>query len=383
MKSLGRCLPVLVAVLAPLLCACGAMTSASRQPLSKEALGCAWLLGRDGSILATTDGGASWHTRSSGTHWLLHDGAFCDRLHGWCAGDLWPPVWVGAHQKIRGGILATTDGSHTWSRQRIPSGSRVSLDAIACTDPERVWVAGSGKWLEPCFILASTDAGATWVGQWQQPGFMSAYLTMGDQKHGWAAFVAYGEDDHNATVVLATTDGGRNWQWQKVSSEFDNVTGHFIEGLSCPDAIHCFIAGQLWSSDCEGEIQEDSGFVMATSDEGKTWRHLPAPTFSRFGALDCPDSDHLWLLADGGLTSSVDGGQSWKPVTLTPAIYVEDVAFSDALHGWVVGHDDERSVVLATTDGGTTWATRWTGSLPLRYQTIACVRSIGRTSGGD
>ena len=64
----------------------------------------AWVVGESGTILATTDGGATWSKQSSGTtEWLLSV-AFVDSTHGWAVG-------------FGGTILATTDGGATWRAQ--------------------------------------------------------------------------------------------------------------------------------------------------------------------------------------------------------------------------------------------------------------------------
>ena len=59
-----------------------------------------WAVGRDGAILATTDGGATW-TASSTRDFAQ---AFCGREYGWAVGDF-------------GVMIATTDGGDTWTAQ--------------------------------------------------------------------------------------------------------------------------------------------------------------------------------------------------------------------------------------------------------------------------
>lgn len=54
----------------------------------------------------------------------------------------------------------------------------------------------------------------------------------------------------------------------------------------------------------------------------------------------------------GHIVVSADGGQSWTQSQVPVSSDLTAVYFPSATHGWVVGHD---GVVLATTDGGTTW----------------------------
>ena len=61
-------------------------------------------MGDGGTILHSTDGGATWQPQASGTDHVLHGVAFTDRQHGWAVG-------------LGGIILHTTNGGVTWKVQ--------------------------------------------------------------------------------------------------------------------------------------------------------------------------------------------------------------------------------------------------------------------------
>ena len=60
-----------------------------------------WIVGNNGTIRATTDGGTTWLPQTSNTAAALRDVHFRDSLHGWIVGD-------------GGTILATADGGANW-----------------------------------------------------------------------------------------------------------------------------------------------------------------------------------------------------------------------------------------------------------------------------
>ena len=92
-----------------------------------------------GSILATTNGGATWNPQSASGVSGLTSVAFANASHGWAVG------WGGT-------ILATTDGGATWLTQ--DSGTDAYLGSVACTDADHAWTVGNGG-----TILATTTGG--------------------------------------------------------------------------------------------------------------------------------------------------------------------------------------------------------------------------------
>lgn len=50
--------------------------------------------------------------------------------------------------------------------------------------------------------------------------------------------------------------------------------------------------------------------------------------------------------------------EAWRQCTAPTAATLTAVSFADAQRGWAVGHD---ALILATSDGGTTWTKQWQG----------------------
>jgi len=99
------------------------------------------VVGSNGTILRTTNGGDTWVTQTSGTSSPLFDVCFADENHG---------AAVGA----KGIILHTTDGGSTWTQQA--SGTNLELSGVAFTDREKGTVVGlQGT------ILRTTTGGTT------------------------------------------------------------------------------------------------------------------------------------------------------------------------------------------------------------------------------
>jgi photosystem II stability/assembly factor-like uncharacterized protein len=59
-----------------------------------------------------------------------------------------------------------------------------------------------------------------------------------------------------------------------------------------------------------------------------------------------------WLVSDGHILATTDGGQTWTAQYSGP-LHVSAIQFSDADHGWAISADQR---LLQTVDGGVTWS---------------------------
>jgi photosystem II stability/assembly factor-like uncharacterized protein len=168
--------------------------------------GDAWAVGDKGTILVTTDGGATWTPQVSGTTATLEGVSFSDSYDGWAVG--------------KGGIiLATTDGGTTWTQQ--VSGTTSSLDSVAfVADAQHGYAVGAEG-----LILFTADGGTTWVKQISNTsrdlesvstifGFNSGDATTrvsgSENPNDWHDAIAVGKKG----TIVTTEDGGLTWTKQ-------------------------------------------------------------------------------------------------------------------------------------------------------------------------
>jgi photosystem II stability/assembly factor-like uncharacterized protein len=65
----------------------------------------------------------------------------------------------------------------------------------------------------------------------------------------------------------------------------------------------------------------------------------------------------------GVILASADSGVTWQQVASPVSADLTSVRFSDAMHGWITGHD---AVVLKSTDGGKSWERKLDGRATLK-----------------
>jgi photosystem II stability/assembly factor-like uncharacterized protein len=286
---------------------------------------------------------------------------FVDTLHGWM---------VGGAYNIEGGLVArTADGGATWTYTSdiVPKGwgeSRMSLNAVVFLTPQRGLVATHGG-----LILKTDDGGDNWrvVRHGRSPADHLTGFSFIDEYSGWCV---------GGGGVLYTTDGGEHW-FSKLRSNSDN-------GYLGGNAIHFRDAGH-------GVMVGQGGAVWLTLDGGERWEQAITPwkdgEHPNLYDLFFVDEDHGWAVGEeGALIATTDGGLSWfkqdcgvadaksKPKLehirtakgyvdfdagdRTPGLMLSSVFFTDAHHGWITAFyaNMGRSLMLRTSDGGTTWA---------------------------
>jgi photosystem II stability/assembly factor-like uncharacterized protein len=256
------------------------------------------------TIMATTDGGATWKAKNSDIHSSLLDVACVSAKTAWA---------------VAGDIFATTDGGATWQTQYSPTYSypgviSPSAGAIAFANASDGWAVGR-RWINSTTaegsILATTNGGATWSVQSVPTGASDLQdVAFANASDGWA--VGHSSSTTAGGIILATTDGGATWVAQTVPAG-----PYALWHVACTDTSHCWAVGY--------NTNTNEAVFLATTNGGTTWALKPLPSALAGFRLD-------------------------------------SIAFASASNGWAVGYDESGTgigAVLATTDGGNTWTMQW------------------------
>ena len=233
------------------------------------------------------------------------------------------------------------------------------LQAVSPVNANVVWASGLGG----TFAL-TTNGGKRWRAR-VVPG---AELLQFRDVHGVSARIAYllaagvGSDSR----IYKTVDGGETWELQFMAEH--------------PAAFYdCF---DFWTPRrglVMGDVINGRLPVLRTRSGGEHWfrigRLLPPaqPGEAAFAAsgtcVETQGTDHAWIATGAAATARIlattDGGQTWAsyPTPIpqgTPASGLFTVAFRDTRHGILAGGDLEVPDVLSdnvavSRDGGKTW----------------------------
>ncbi|KOG29256.1 oxidoreductase [Streptomyces resistomycificus] len=313
-------------------------------------------------------------------HWAAKDtGSSGVRLRGLAAVSR-DTAWVAGTQ---GTVLRTTDGGASWRNVSPPGAGELQFRDIEAFDARRAVVLAIGEG-EASRVYRTDDGGASWTESFRNTDAKAFYdcLTFFDRRHGLAMSDPVG----GRFRILSTADGGRSWKVLPdagMPPALDGEAGFAASG-------QCLVSAgsrDVWLA-TGGAARAR---VLHSADRGLTWTvsdaPIPAGDPAR-GVFALAFRDRAHGLAVGGdyrpdqssarpAARSTDGGRTWRPADRPPPAYRSGVA-------WL---PHSRTAALAvgptgtdlTTDGGRTWRTVDTGS----YDTVDCTPDLGCWASGE
>jgi photosystem II stability/assembly factor-like uncharacterized protein len=135
-----------------------------------------WIVGNEGGIAKSTDGGNSWAAQNAPETYGLTSVHFSDPMNGWAGG--WYQI-----------LLHTTNGGSTWTMQDpvIPEFTHVlDVESISATHG---WISGYGGGAQSRpFVKYTTNGGQTWIDHTPQVGPYDSFsaLSFLNFDYGWA-----------------------------------------------------------------------------------------------------------------------------------------------------------------------------------------------------
>jgi photosystem II stability/assembly factor-like uncharacterized protein len=324
----------------------------------------AWVVGDNGEIGHTVNGGGAWNTAYTwpddaggpGPGWTNLDG-----IEGLDANSF--VAWGEG-----GRVIATSDGV-TWNDV---SGNNTThfKDVEIISDAFMVGVAGNGT------IWVTTNATAaipTWTNRSIDMVMDLFEVEFADASNG----MAVGSEG----VLVRTSDGGVTWTQEHTDASNTlhglvqvNATTWVADGAGL-NVLRSTDSGASWNYVVTGvktwwdvsmttqsigwRVGSD-GAIEKTTNGGSGWVAQTSNTpADLFGVRALSEQRAVAVGRDGAVVTTSDGGTTWTPRTSGVAVELQMV---DALSGssiWAVG---DGGTILQSTDYGVTWATRQTAA---------------------
>jgi len=265
-----------------------------------------WIVGDEGTVQKTTNGGASWQSQSSGVSSKLWSISPVSQNLVWICGTY-------------GTLIKTTDGGSNW--QIMMQGD--TLDGILI---DVVFVNENIGWLSNNngSILKTMDGGITWA-------LVKQHSSGGSWIFAFDALTQY----HIHGKLYKTFDGGASWD----SVAIHHPTNYMSWGASFPDKDHGFFPTQNGTG---GMMIEDYP-VVYTLNAGQAWKESPYLETGGNG-LRCiwfTDGNTGWVGGPHNMFKTTNGGATFSRESIPDEFYPNDMMFVDENHGWSLSHSGE------------------------------------------
>jgi photosystem II stability/assembly factor-like uncharacterized protein len=290
-----------------------------------------YLLLRDGEVVRTTDGGATFSghgvvpgtdaTQPPSAPETATDILFTDDNTGFAV----------TRGSAGGAVYRTTDGGSTWFQRTT---STTGLNGLYFPDPSVGYAVGDAN-----TVLKTTDGGETWAPK-DVPGDVPASdLATIRCATASSCLIATKSGER----VLRTTNGGNGFTTFSPAAQRT-----YAVSFSSPSNVVA--------------VGEGGAMVLSTNAASATPSFVPVGDETISGGLKRIRASGSVALAPGDsgkLARSDDGGQHWRTVQVPTSEDLVDVSFPDASNGYVL---DAAGEVQRTADAGGAWNEVATGS---------------------
>lgn len=265
----------------------------------------AWASGSGSTVLRTDDGGATWKKLIVTSDALdFRDIDAIDENTAYV-------LSIGNGPASR--IYKTLDGGATWVLQFRNEDPKAFLDAMSFWDASHGIVIGdsvAGKF----YILTTSNGGRDWS-RVPADSLPPALENEGAFAASGTNIAVYG--DGRAWIglgaaararVLRTTDGGRNWKISETPLKSGPSSGIF--SITFSDQKHGMIVGGDYQKE-----KEATDNLALTDDGGETWSLAKGLSGFRSVVAYMPGTKTVIAIGPAGGDYSIDGGQTWKPIS--------------------------------------------------------------------
>lgn len=258
-----------------------------------------YIVGDNGTILKTNDGGLNWLSQVSGTTNSLKKVYFANDTSGLACG-------------AGGTILKTTNGGATW--QPITSGTTLTLFALYYNGTFGLVGGNSGT------LLKTTNGGSSWsavTNSFTSTTISDISVPTSSNTNFW--WVATG----NQTVGY-TVNGGATW----------TVSGGPPGPSSAIQSMHARSASVIWR--IAGNILQN------TTNQGNLWS-TPSATFT-YTLNDVHFANQTSVFGhavglNGTIIRTTNGGSTWTIETSTTTQFLRSVYMLNGTNGFAVGNN--------------------------------------------
>ncbi len=281
-------------------------------------------VGRDGTVLKTTDVGVTWVVLPL-PELFVHPWSatsFSDRSSGAVVGDF-------------GHVAVTTDGGENWSWHTIPGGRNCL--SVLHDGPGSIYVGDDSGW-----VHRSVDTGSTWSSERVSTWPIRSLFC-------WRGYSAGGITHYALTPYsIFKNDMFPLYRWtESILQAFQGLGSEAFRGEFSKGGGPGFLVG------VHGDLRAAPTIVRKSMSD-TVWRSLNT-SFLGDGTLfgvSAPSKDMVYVCGEHGMIfNSTNGGDTWSALSVPTTHRLKSICFFDERKGFAVG---DSGTILYTSNGGVT-----------------------------
>ena len=266
-----------------------------------------WVIGNEGKIYATEDGGKTWLPQNSGTENKLESTYFIDGKTGFASG-------------YNRTLIYTNDKGNTWTPVQVSSDTGTIYSSLSSDADNNIYfISNYGE------VFCSTDSGTTWQNIYKFHEYGFSYIDYSNKPVCFAKLYGIG-------VLYKSTDEGNTWK--KLTA--------IISQAFCGD-FYYLNSGIGWVSESwvPSSSFHDSASIYITTDGGEIWTLQSTLEGVSVNNIAFVDTLEGWCTSYGLTHAKIyftsDGGQSWIcQFECDSTDYIENFFFLDNKNGWAL-----------------------------------------------
>jgi photosystem II stability/assembly factor-like uncharacterized protein len=243
----------------------------------------------------------------------------------------------------------------------LPAALQSPLNSVYCSSPQSCLAIGSS------FAATTSDGGRSWASHPMSHAGMGFDELACPTPEICMAIGPYQDVIRNRkaktetfrAAIAKTTDGGRTWT---MAAPLPKGVGRALDAISCATRSYCVLAGSSLSVDGVPTV----GYALATTNLGRSWRHLKIPRGDVLPGITCEMPGHCVAVAEGTfdhIATTNDGGSTWRQssgLIRAPPDFVSSPTCIGLTRCYIVGwsYQEENlppvASIIQTDDGGRT-----------------------------